>query len=206
MPKKSHDVTVLKKINTRSLHLSLILGLTFLIPNIYAALSTRSLALWTNCFLSIGYILASGTALFAYKAKEHKKLERILSLAIAIFLLIIMVIIWCNIYIRLQQPVSNGSIFFAFTLLILYVIINSYMFFRTYYYGKFEKSHIILTQANIYLIKLILNIVIIASLSITHFYCQRSWAIYFDPACSLLLSIFIMLKAQELYKRAKILA
>lgn len=192
-----------KKINIRSLYLSLILGLIFLLPNIYAALSTQSLALWTNCFLSIGYILTSALSLFAYKAQHNKKLDSFISRVMSIFFLVIIAFIWFNIYLRLQQPITHSSISFAILLLSLYVVINSYMFFRTYYYGSAENSSIVLTQSNIYLVKLGLNITIIVSLLITDFLSTNPWSKYFDPVCSLLLSLFILSKAKELYTRSK---
>jgi len=200
---KAHDQHTLRKINTRSLNLSLMLGLIFLLPNTYAAVSTNSLALWANCFLSIGYVLASSVSVLAYKQKHHDRLEYTMNLAIAAFLLVIISIIWINIYIRIYQGFTYGSISFALGLFSLYILINSYMFFRTYYYGKVEKSTIMLTQANIYLVKLSLNFTVLGSLLLTHFFYRYPWAKYFDLLCSLLLSIFILIKAIELYNSTK---
>jgi cation diffusion facilitator family transporter len=201
----------LKKKNTKSLYLAIILGIGFLIPSIYAAYTSNSLSLWTTCFLSVGYILASIASLFAYKMHEHisakfnfglYKLESLVNLFISIFLFIIILTIWFNIYLRLKQPTLPGSMVFALTLLSVYILINSYMYFRTHYYGRAEKSSVMQTQAHIYLIKLSLNIVVISSLIIMHFFSNYWWALYCDPCCSILLSIFIAAKAINLFSQA----
>lgn len=198
-----HSPHSLREINTRTLYLSLVLGVAFFIPNVYAALSTNSLALWTNCLLSVGYIIMSCISLVAYKMAYSHKLERRINLFLAMFFLMIISIIWFNIYLRLQQALKHGPLSFALILLSTYIILNSYMFFRTHYYGTIEKSNVMLTQANIYLIKLSLNITIISSLILSNYFSTYHWAKYFDPCCSLILSIFILSRAKELYNKTR---
>ena len=120
------------------------------------------------------------------------KLENAASLLVAGMMSITLIVSLYNAFDRFQHPVISHRLEFGFFVAIYAVAISAFIWRRTYVRTKLDGSPVLESQWHLFRAKTMANVCVVISLGLSIQLDDRPWAVYIDPATSLILAGFLV--------------
>jgi ferrous-iron efflux pump FieF len=125
------------------------------------------------------------------------KLENLSSLIVAALMILVFIVITLNAVRGLINPGHVGGIGVAISLVaqVVYGGINAWLWRRCRRAALTENSPLMASQGKLFFTKLVGNVFIFVSLSLSLLLAERAWSVYIDPVASLLIAVSILVSA-----------
>jgi len=120
------------------------------------------------------------------------KLENAASLLVAGMMFITLIVSLYNAFDRFQHPVVAHRVGLGFFVAIYAVVISAFIWRRTYDRFKLDGSPVLESQWHLFRAKTMANICVVISLGMSMQLQDKPWAVYIDPASSLILAGFLV--------------
>lgn len=120
------------------------------------------------------------------------KLENAASLLVAGMMFITLIVSLYNAFERFHHPVVAHRVELGFFVAIYAVAISAFIWQRTYVRTKLDGSPVLESQWHLFRAKTIANACVVISLGMSMQLQDRPWAVYIDPASSLILAGFLV--------------
>ncbi len=125
------------------------------------------------------------------------KLENLSSLFVGMLMMVCLLIIATSAVRNILHPahISGIGVWISVVAQFVYAIVNGRLYFTGRRMAKSESSPIMASQARLFMSKTLANVFILLSLILSKALVDFSWAVYIDPASSLIIALFILLAA-----------
>ena len=188
----------------RSILTGLIFGIVGLFPAIIVVILANSLTVFSDLLRNVGVVFA---ILFSFitvqrvsKGKNalydygYGKMENLSSLVTAGVMIISIVIIVYQLIDRFQNPQELKSVGLGLGILFsaLAAAFNGWLAWQSYRTAKRESSPVMESLWRLYQVKTISTVCVLASLGLSYLFRDFSWAVYIDPAGSIVLLGFLV--------------
>lgn len=132
------------------------------------------------------------------------KLENLSSLIVGLLMFLCLVVIVANAVRSLLHPshISGVGVWISGIAQIVFVVINSRLFLQSRRLGRERNSPLLTAQAGLFLTKAVGNGFILVSLALSSLLGAYSWALYIDPAASLIIASSILFAALGIFKNS----
>ena len=184
--------------------LSLIADFLLFIPDIVAAVMANSITLWADVLKCGNELLATFLSWLALRMVRRGrkirfdyglgKLENVTGVVVAGAMFFSLFIVLYSAIARLRHPMEMhpGGVWLAMILMTIGVIANTSLWIKNYRVGRRQFSPIIESQWRMFRTKAFSDLIVLAALSLSVILRAQAWAIYIDPAASLLIAGFIL--------------
>ncbi|MDP2990329.1 MAG: cation diffusion facilitator family transporter [Kiritimatiellota bacterium] len=188
----------------KSVFLSLVTDFLLFIPDVVAALMANSVTLWADVLKCGNELLATFLSWLALRMVHRGrkvrfdyglgKLENITGVIVAGVMFISLFIVLHSAFERLRHPMDMhpGGVWLAMILMTVGVIANTSLWIKNYRVGRRQFSPIIEAQWRMFRTKAFSDLIVLAALTLSMTLRAQAWAIYIDPAASLLIAGFIL--------------
>lgn len=188
----------------RSILAGLVFGVIGLFPAIVVVILANSLTVFSDLLRNIGVVLAVFfswvTVQKVAKGKNpvynygYGKMENLSSLVVAGVMIVSMTIIVYQIIDRFQHPVMLREIGLGIGILFsgLAAMFNGWLWWQSYKTAKAVSSPVMESLWRLYQVKTISTICVLATLGLSLALKNYSWAVYIDPAGSIVLLGFLV--------------
>jgi len=187
-----------------SIFIGLVFGIFGLIPAIIVVVMANSLTVFTDLLRNVGLVFATFFSWITLRKVSkgqnvvynygYGKMENLSSMVVAGVLLIAITTIVYQTIGRFQNPVPLKTAGLGLGILFsgLAAISNAWVWWKSYLNAKKEPSALMESFYRLYMIKLISNLCVMASLALSLIFRNYSWAIYIDPCGSVVLLGFLI--------------
>lgn len=129
------------------------------------------------------------------------KMESLSSLFIGVLMTVCLLGIVANGVYRIINPLEIGGagVWAGIALQAVYGCINGWIFRENLRLSRLENSTLLKSQANLFLSKMLANIFIVLALGAGIAFSDYEWAVYIDPAASLVVGLFILVCATGVF-------
>ncbi len=183
----------------RSILSGLIFGIFGLLPAIAVIILANSLTVFSDLLRNVGVVFAIFFSWLTIKKVDkgknalynygYGKLENLSSLVVAGVMIISIVIILYQIIDRFQHPVELKTVGLGIGVLFsgLAALFNAWLWWQSYKTAKSVSSAVMESLWRLYQVKTISTVCVLASLGMSLLFRNQSWAVYIDPAGSVVM-------------------
>ncbi len=183
----------------KSILSGLVFGIIGLFPAIAIVIMANSLTVFSDLLRNVGVVFAiffswmtvqkvakGKNALYNY---GYGKMENLSSLVVAGVMLISIIIILYQIIERFQNPVEIKALGLGIGVFLsgLAAIFNGWLWWQSYKTAKNASSPMMESLWRLYQVKTISTVCVVASLGLSLIFRNYSWAVYIDPAGSIVM-------------------
>jgi cation diffusion facilitator family transporter len=125
------------------------------------------------------------------------KLENLSSLAVAMLMILVFLVIVANAIRNIISPahVEGIGVWISLSAQVVYAVVNGVLWRRAHRAAAAEASPLMASQAKLFFTKLVANLFIFGSLSASMALADYAWSVYIDPIASLVIAGSILMSA-----------
>lgn len=188
----------------KSVFISLVTDFLLFIPDVVVACMANSITLWADVLKCGNELLATFLSWMALRMVRRGqkvrfdyglgKLENVTGVIVAGAMFISLFIVLYSAAERLRHPMEMhpGGVWLAMIMMTVGVIANTYLWIKNYRVGRRQFSPIIEAQWRMFRTKAFSDLIVLAALTLSVTMRAQAWAIYIDPAASLIIAGFIL--------------
>jgi ferrous-iron efflux pump FieF len=183
----------------RSILSGLVFGVFGLFPAIAIVLLANSLTVFSDLLRNVGVVFAIFFSFLTIRKVDkgknavynygYGKLENLSSLVVAGVMIISIIIILYQIIDRFQHPVEVKTLGLGIGVVFsgLAALFNGWLWWQSYKTSKSTSSAVMESLWRLYQVKTISTVCVVASLGLSLIFRNYSWAVYIDPAGSVVM-------------------
>lgn len=131
---------------------------------------------------------------------EADRLERLSSLVVGIIMIVSVLVISWSAIARMLTPVKLGVVWPGLLVASGGALVNGYFWLKFFRLNASEPSPIFETQWRLYRAKTVMDLTLIVTLTASQLLAGNTWAVYLDPAGSLVVAGFMLASALRIIK------
>ncbi len=178
----------------------------------FMAATSNSLALWADWVATLLDFLAVFLAWWGLKKSEAGKTdsyhygfsryESLVSMGMAAVLVVSFVCITAAALVRFLNPVAIEGIgvLIGIALHVIFGFINGRLWVQSLRLERREKTALITAQRRVFTVKAGANVMMFATLSVSFFFGEQTWALYADPIAALVIGLMLLVGATRMLK------